>query len=224
MTARLRALGVPESYIKHAQLFERQWRNHGWSQAMIDKSIQWAVNYSGSPDEAADSFQHFTHASLGIPSDDAFEASNWALSLRDEVDARGVEDFAPVPQASFGETERKRLEEIRQLRRDDPNAYTRAGRALELEELDLLEAQGTSHSGRPTETAQPVSPNVVRLEEIRAARRADPQSYESNKSVQAEEFRLLGGNDGGQSDVSNSTSQAVPAGAGDTGGQSGSTV
>jgi hypothetical protein len=108
----------------------------------------------------------------------------------------GFDALPELPQPSFGEADRKKLEEIRQLRRDDFQKYEN-DKQLQGLELDLLEAQrglggpAVKADARPAAPQPQAAPPTDRLQAIREMRRNDWHAYESNPAIQAEELNLI---------------------------------
>jgi hypothetical protein len=100
----------------------------------------------------------------------------------------GLESLPPIPEKQFGADDQRRLEEIKTLRRNDPNKYE-ADKTLQLEELDLLEGVGSGQAPAQADASRPQGAD--RLQAIRELRRNDPRAYDGYARLQAEELSLI---------------------------------
>jgi hypothetical protein len=192
MTARLRALGVPQSYLSHAAHFEQAFKNLGWTQSQIDHAVKWGVAYQGAPDQAGEAFEYFASNSLGVSSDDAFNSTNVALSLRDTINTDGVESLPAIYRPRITMADSERMEEIRRIRREDPDLYNN-DQSLQLEELGLIEASRAAPGAGGGGPRPAINPQTSRLEEIRQMVRSDPDALTRNPGLEAEQISLISG-------------------------------
>jgi hypothetical protein len=136
----LNALGVPSSYHKHARYFVRLWGNLGWTGKQIDEGIKFGVNYggNGSEEDLSEKFRWFAaHIDAPVPE----RSLDAGLGLRDTIVMNGLEALPQLrgvsqPAVTDGSA---RLAQIREISRNDPNAYE-SNKALQREELSLIEA------------------------------------------------------------------------------------
>jgi hypothetical protein len=187
MSARLRALGITSRDLPAALQYQRLFENLGWSRSQIDQALQFGATLQGSAQNNADAFEHFVSTRLGLSSQDAAMATDVSLGLIDLAnEGGGIESLPPLPERQFGADDQRRLDQIRELRRNDFDKYE-ADKALQLEELDLLEGVGSGSA--PAQAPKPQGAD--RLQEIRAQRRADPRSFDYNPAIEAEELSLI---------------------------------
>jgi hypothetical protein len=187
MSARLRALGISQRDIPAAKQYERLFERLGFSRSQIDQALVFGSSLKGSPEDMANQFEHFVQAKLGLSSADAAVASDVSLGLIDLANqGSGIESLPPIEDRHFGADDQRRLDEIRTLRRNDPDKYE-ADKALQLEELDLLEGVGSGQAPQ----ADASRPQSNRLQEIRDLRRNDPRAYDGDARLQAEELSLI---------------------------------
>lgn len=207
MSARLKALGISNRDMMAAKQYERLFTNLGWSRNQIDQALVYGSQLRGSPQDMADQFEHFAKAKLGMSSQEAATAVDVSLGLIDLAnEGGGLESLPPLPERHFGADDQRRLDEIRNLRRNDPNAYEEQRAQFELDEIELLEARGAAggtgpspqasrpgdrHYGDSAEVRQG-SLHQDRMQQIREMRRNDPDAYARNAAAfEREEIALI---------------------------------
>jgi hypothetical protein len=189
MSARLRALGISQRDIPAAKQYERLFERLGFSRSQIDQALVFGSSLKGSPEDMVNQFEHFVQAKLGMSSQEAALASDVSLGLIDLANqGGGIESLPPIEERHFGADDARRLEEIRTLRRNDPDKYE-ADKTLQLEELDLLEGVGSGQASHQADAPRPQGND--RLAQIREMRRNDPHSFDRNPALEAEELSLI---------------------------------
>lgn len=207
-------LGIPTWYHSHAAYYERLFTNLGWNPDQITRALEFGAKFEGDETQLV---QQFKELAAYIDAPDLDLAIDAGLGLRDNININGIESLPAldVEADKFTDADAARLADIRAARRSDPDAYE-ANKAIQREELGLLELQQGSSGGKgktisgditaPRE-AQPSQPEakgnhwdrmadgrpvpVNSLEQIREFRRSNPDAYERNKSLQAEELKLI---------------------------------
>lgn len=183
-------LGIATWHHDHARYFERLWTNLGWNEDQITEGLKFGANYKGDGSEE-DISKQFKELAAVIEAPDIDMAIDVGLGLRDSINMNGLESLPPLPavENSFTKDDEARLAEIRQTIRGDPSAYD----GLQAEQLTLLEAQQAAGGKVSTGKAVVASaaPSGDRLEQIREMRRNDPDAYNADKGLQAQELALI---------------------------------
>jgi hypothetical protein len=196
-------LGIPTWYHEHARYYERLFGNLGWNDKQITEALKFGATYQGDGSEA-DVSAKFKEFAAYIDAPDMDVSLDAALGLRDTISMEGLEslpDLGSASAPSFTASDEARLAEIRQTIRDDPTALDR----LQDEQLALLEARQAAGGKVSASTAAASAPPAGdRLAQIREMRRNDPQAYDSDRALQAEELSLI--------EASLPTSAPVPTG------------
>lgn len=211
----LKALGVDSWFHQHANQYVRLLENAGWTDQQIDKAIEFGVNFKGGTEQEL--MQQFRELGEYHSAPELDLVTHAGMGVRDTIIASGVESLPPLPAPSFTRDDADRLSEIRAISRNDPQGYE-SNQALQAEQLALLEAQqaakGTAApiQSKPAPAATP-APATDRLSQIREMRRNDPNSYEQNAAIQAEELGLIQASLPTPATVADSAPSSQPAGA-----------
>lgn len=161
----------------YAQAFEAWARGAGWKQDAIDAAFGWYANapLGASRDELANHFYERMSAA-GLPTDEIDLAVGW----HGHVDQHGVGEISIDPRDAALE---QQLEQFRDIRRRGED-LTPEQEAAERQLIDADLKGGAAH-------VPAASPTNSRLAEIREMRRNDPDAYDGNAALRAEELQLL---------------------------------
>lgn len=193
---RYQELGIPTSYHEHARYYERLFTNLGWNENQITEALKFGATYQGDGSEA-DVSDKFRWLAAHIDAPDIDTAVDVGLGLRDSITMNGLEALPEISRAesSFSKADEARLAEIKAISRDDPMSFD-ANKALQDEQLALIEAQlasngtATPSQSKPAPVATP-APATDRLAQIREMSRNDPDGYNRNPALIAEELSLI---------------------------------
>lgn len=184
-------LGIPQGYWQHAKHFEARARDWGMSAADIEAHLAWGANLDrGSPDELADAYVQFAQ-SRGLDN----VMTDLSLSWHGQVNERGIEAMPQDPSPPVTQSDRARLEEIRDEMKKDrrdslywkPNA---AGEAMRDEYLGLIERLGNK-ANDPAPPVRSSADDATRAAEIRTMIKQEPHKYFNNQRVQDEFAGIL---------------------------------
>jgi hypothetical protein len=202
---KLARLGLKKEDAPYLVAFENFARQSGWDDRQIEHAVGWYVNNFKPGMSHDDLFQSWAdHADrTGLPTDRLEQATVW----HDAVHEGGPEQY--WPEAPHPADDVKRLNDIRQIARNDPDRYD-YDKALHDEEYDILarrSGEDTFYAGVKDQqvAAKPTRGVTVgellgrsapaagadRLAEIRELRRNDPDAYDGNAALHAEELSLI---------------------------------
>jgi hypothetical protein len=192
MHERFTRLGIAPGYRAHARRFMTLAKEWGMSAADIDAHLAFAAQLPErlSDEEIAARYAGFT-AERGIDP----VLSELAVSWRDEVAERGIDDLPVAPAPVLTDADHARLAEIRadMGKSKGESAYWRndeAGEAMRDEYLTLLERMGAA-ADAPF-TPPPTGDDAARKTEIEAAMRQGSHGpYWQSESMQNEYRALL---------------------------------
>jgi hypothetical protein len=202
---KLARLGLKREDAPYLVAFENFARQRGWDDRQIERAVGWYVNNFKPGMSPEDVFQSWVdHADrTGLPTDRLEQATVWY----DAVGEAGPEQF--WPEAPHPADDTKRLEEIRQIAREEPDRYD-FDKNLHDEEFDILArrsgedtfyagVKGRQAAAEPTRGVtvgellgrSASTTGADRLAEIRELRRNDPDAYDGNAALHAEELGLI---------------------------------
>lgn len=187
----LKDLGIPSWYHGHARYYERLFGNLGWNETQITEALKFGASFKGGSE--ADLVAQFKEVAAYHDAPDLDLAIDVGLGLRDSIAMDGVESLPPLAAAepSFTSADDARLAAIREIARNDPQAYE-SNQTLQDEQLALLEArQAAGGKASPGNGSASAPPAGDRLAQIREMRRNDPDGYERNAALQTEELSLI---------------------------------
>ncbi|MCK1400129.1 hypothetical protein IVB45_18585 [Bradyrhizobium sp. 4] len=182
---------VPPQWRSVATHYARTFDRAGVPADKIDHLIQWGLQYEGSGDEAELLGAFRQQATrLGLDEPTTALAADWGLEAREEINSGMWQPEAPAQQDENG----KLLADIRAFRAQWPDDYSQDHdmQALELRLIDneLGNAPAPASAAKPEPGKFAVS-RGSRMDEIRQIMRDDPDSYNSNKALQAEQLSLI---------------------------------
>lgn len=187
---RYKALGIPSWYHAHAGQYERMFRNMGWTERQVENALRFGATFNGDEAALVREFRNFA-AAEGITINDIDVATTVGMGMRDDINSNGVESLPALPAEgrTFTTSDEKRLAELRQICRNNPDGITKD---LQTEWTDLIEAQQASGGRVVADGApKPASSSSTRSAEIRQICRDDPQRYDNSPDLQREWLGLI---------------------------------
>ncbi|WOH70653.1 hypothetical protein RX330_20360 [Bradyrhizobium sp. NDS-1] len=201
---------VPKEWHSVATHYVKGLQRAGVPADKLDSLVQWGVAYQGPGDEEALLSSFRAQASrLGLESHVTSLAADWGLEAREEINS-GKWQPEPAPPSDNASL----LADIRAYRQQWPDEY---GQDKAMQEAELALIAADLGEKPPKVSGQlPTTPGAQRMMEIRQIMRDEPDRYNADKALQAEQLGLIEADLASRS-AQQPTSQPAPAASGDTG-------